>query len=228
MAITVDQYSTQASNASTTAFASPPTAGAKALLGIWAFKSGGSTISSVSDNGTTPATWVLDAHFQSANTNADLWIYRANSITLPSSGSFTITVSTNSTNWEMGAVTLLGAATGAVFATNSGENAGSNVTTSAIAAGTGAGAGSYYFAVHNDNGSSGANGEAVNAPFTQRYVRNSSVGTTIGQIADSIGSGNQTCTFTWSTADNPRDLIAVYTATAAPSAAAVAYGYGAN
>lgn len=65
-----------------------PVAGQKVL--VWLFVPSSETISSVVDNGTTPRTFVLDASETANGLSVQLW--RADNITLPSAGSYAVTV----------------------------------------------------------------------------------------------------------------------------------------
>jgi len=218
VSITVDQRSTQAHNASSTSFGTNPSSGDKIVLAIWAFFSGGGppTISSVTDNGTSPATWVVDVSITDALNNGVVWIYRADNVSLPSAGSLAITVNwTHMTLNEMGATALLGAASGAPQSTNSAEVSG--VTSASLSAGTGAGAGSFYLGVHNDNGGTPET-QTISGVFTTRFSQGTA-GNIAGQAADFIGSGSQTFSPGWTGGSaNSRDVIAVYSAAAVATA----------
>ena len=218
MSITVDQYSNRIDNGGSVSWGTNPQAGSKVLLGISAFYGGGGapTIVSVADNGTSPATWVADLSFLNSFGNGEQWIYRADGITLPASGGWVVTVTWgNMTVSEIGAISLLGAASGAPFATQ--HNEGSGPSSSSVSAGTGAGAGSYYLAHHNDNASTPET-ETTTGAFTQRFSQGAA-GMHAWQLADFIGSGNQTASFSWTGtgANAARDVIAVYSPAAATS-----------
>lgn len=90
-----------------------PTAGAKAFV-IIGFTNGVSP-TSLSDNGVTPATWVKDVD---NGTIEQLW--RADGITLPSSGSFAVTAhfAASSGDFHGGGSTFTGLATGGPTSSN--------------------------------------------------------------------------------------------------------------
>ena len=91
MTITRDQLSslaaTSAAGSLNVTWPVNPAAGATVLVAVSNVY--GAPVS-VADNGTTPSTFTQDAGNNAGTYN--VWIYRANSITLPSSGSYTVTV----------------------------------------------------------------------------------------------------------------------------------------
>src|SRR6185437_9944001 len=116
MGITIDQTSSLAQTGSGSSvvctWTTNPTAGAKVLVYVQL----GNTPTSVIDNGVTPSTFILDA---ASSLAAKCYVYRADGITLPASGSYTVTV-----NYTPGSSTIqargrsyLGVATGGPTAT---------------------------------------------------------------------------------------------------------------
>jgi hypothetical protein len=111
MAITADHVSTPNELASgttvVTTWSTNPTAGSKVLV----FVQCGETPTSVVDNGATPSTFTLDV---SHNTYKGAYVYRADNITLPASGSYHVTVTVptgGDTTWVVGK-SYLGMASG--------------------------------------------------------------------------------------------------------------------
>lgn len=131
MTITRDQAATGQSVEAATitlTWATRPAAGSKALVVIGAPDV---TVSTVKDNGTTQSTFTADA---SASVGVYPWnmcVYRADGISLPASGSYTVTVTLSGTDYAIASgATYLGVATGGPTATNSNSgSAGTSVTT---------------------------------------------------------------------------------------------------
>jgi hypothetical protein len=78
----------------TSTFSVNPAAGSKMLVAVQA--PSGATLA-VSDNGTTPATFVLDsACLNASGAIPSVWVFRADNITLPGAGSYAVTVTQTS------------------------------------------------------------------------------------------------------------------------------------
>jgi hypothetical protein len=170
-----------------------PAAGSKVLVYV---QQGGITSgnTSLADNGTTPATWVLDKNTVSGHGVA---VFRADGITLPSSGKFTVTVTSTQSAGTIvaGGVAYAGVATGGPSATNSGGATGTAVSAGAV---TPAAAGALYFGAFSD--SSGLNPETVTlnwAGGTQQFLETNGSSFWPSACADSItASGAQTPAWT--------------------------------
>src|SRR5438876_12095053 len=97
MAITRGQKSTAVSSTAattqTTSWGTNPAAGSTVIVWVWATQGTDADPSSVQDNGTTPTTFTKDAFLRNAQSSLNsCWVYRASSITLPSSGAYHVTV----------------------------------------------------------------------------------------------------------------------------------------
>lgn len=95
-------------------WATLPTAGAKALVVIGLAGSG--TITSVVDNGTTPRTFTAEG-----NNGGNIYLYRADNITLPASGSYKVTITitgASGTDYSAGGRTYTAMATGGPSSSN--------------------------------------------------------------------------------------------------------------
>jgi hypothetical protein len=101
MTITRDQVSSFSPTAEVSSavvtWSANPTAGAKALVAL--ASSGPSDITSVTDNGTTPATFTLDVTLTAGAADDGVCIYRADNITLPSAGSYKVTITYSAAQW---------------------------------------------------------------------------------------------------------------------------------
>lgn len=167
-----------------------PTPGAKAL--IWVAQAGVST-PSVSDNGTTPATWVNDQ--SNTASSQGVWIFRADNITLPASGQFAVSVTGGGMG---GGETYLGLAPGGPAAANNGTGTGTAVSTGAATPTT---AGSVFFAAFQDH--STLNPETISAPgggfsnvLTNTNGSSSQASAAADQILSNTSTSAQTCTWT--------------------------------
>src|SRR6266568_7619818 len=128
MAITRGQKSSLAAVGSGTSLAVTWSANPSAGNTILVFVQCANVPTTVADNGTTPSTFTLD---KSTAGGQGAYIYRASNITLPSAGSYSVTVTTSvSTTIGAAGIEYAGVASGAPTATNS-----SSGTDTSVAAG---------------------------------------------------------------------------------------------
>lgn len=166
-----------------------PAAGSKVLL----FVQYNGAVTSVVDNGTSPSTFVKDVGTSAGKGAA---VYRADNITLPSSGSYsvTITVPTSGTI-DAGGWSYTGAASGGPDATNSGSGTGTAVTTGSAAP---AAIGGVVFGGFSD--ASGLNPETITftgaSPLTQQFVVTNGSSYWACAAADGLADSAQTMTWT--------------------------------
>ena len=124
MTVTRDQTATgQTGNASSVTLTWPtsPTAGSKAIVVVQTE----GTVSTVKDNGAVQSTFTQDQLF--TGPGGDLCVYRADGIHLPSSGSYTVTITFGAADpFAASGRTYLGVATGAPASTN--DNTGTSTT----------------------------------------------------------------------------------------------------
>lgn len=216
MTITRDQTATGQSVASGTTvvliWATSPTAGAKALV----FAGTTSTISSVKDNGATQSTFTQDALLSSSGQYA---VYRADGITLPASGSYTVTVTLAGSAFSMaGGRTYLGVATGAPTATNHGTGSGTAIATGNV---TPAVTGAVVFGGFTD--ATGLDPETItlttsggaNAAYTSTNGND-----LCGGVADNIVTTTTPQGLAWTIGDSEgwTAAVAVYSPASAPAA----------
>lgn len=188
-------------------FSVNPAAGSTVLVGIADVSN---FVSSVVDNGTTVSTFVQDVQLIGVGP-PNAYIYRANYITLPSAGSYTVTVTFSGVGLvAAGAISYKNVQRGAPEVTNTNDQSGTNVT----GLGTGAAAASVashvYFGVGTEDGTTAAEGITTGNGFTQRSVNQD--GTT-GQptvIGDLISTGSRQATFSWTNASPALACIAAY------------------
>jgi hypothetical protein len=212
--ITRDQLSSLTNSAAisgttfTITFPSNPAAGSSVIA---ALAVNGSAVTSVMDNGTTPSTFTLDVS-ETGTASHVSYIYRADSITLPSSGGYVITVTCGGSGPSVsaGAQSYLGKLAGGPVSTNVATATGTSVTTNN---GTPTVAGSLFAATFQNNSSGTADNPTVtNGNFTQQLSEgNGSVGQVYG-FADAIlaGTSAQACTWTVGTSATYSAAIAVY------------------
>jgi hypothetical protein len=188
-----------------TAWSVNPTAGNTILI----FIQTNGTISSVIDNGVSPTTFTLD--IQPA-TSPGIHIYRANGITLPASGSYTVTVTTGSaTTIMIGGIEYSGVQPGAPASTNSGTNTSTSVT-------TGSATGVLCFGGFFDNTSLNPETITYTGPGTQQFVNTNGSGYWAAACADLISSGSNAHTWTLGDSVLWQGVVAAYNAAAPASA----------
>jgi Tfp pilus assembly protein FimT len=194
----------------TATFSTNPAAGNTIL----AFVQTGGAITSVVDNGSTPTTFTRDV-FTTAGKGA--FIYRANNITLPASGSYKVTVAiTASGTIQVAAIEFAGLASGPPSATNTGSGAGTAVSTNSVTSGGDA----VFFGGFSDN--SGLNPQSITfnsagAGFTQDFVNpnGSSYWPAAEASATVTGTATQSISWTIGTSSVWGAAIAVYPAAGA-------------
>lgn len=163
----------------------------------------------VADNGVTPSTFVRDASQETAGKHA--FVYRANGITLPSTGSYAVTLSNSGAagTLQVCGVEYSGVATGAPTATNTGTATSTSVTTNSV---TPVSAGALYFGGFSD--ASGLNPETITFGATGTEQFRNTNGSSFWPLAaaDLIGSGANA--FTWTLGDSVSwsACVAVYDA----------------
>ena len=172
-------------------------------------------LTNVVDNGTTPRTFTEDKGLLSSQ---GAHIYRANNITLPSAGSYTVTCSIGTAHGLMiYGVSYNGVAAGAPTATNS--SSGTSTSVSSLAAAPAA-AGGLVFGGFAD--SSGLNPETVtftgSVPLTEQF-RNTN-GSSFWPVACADGLTDVTRTLTWTLGDSVAwaSVVCAYDATAGAAA----------
>jgi len=180
-----------------------PEAGSSVLIAVSLH--GAATITSVTDNGTTPATFTLDLSetYGSGSTLHGSYIYRADGITLPSSGSYAVTVamSSSSGSGSSAGVSYLGKLAGGPGThTAVGTSTGTAVSTGSL---TPPAAGYLCFAAFQD--STSLNPETITltgSGFTQQAVNANGSAAQAMAIADQIGTPASAQACTWTLGDS--------------------------
>lgn len=203
MPVALGQLSTQGFIASGTtvgtSFGTNPVAGSKILLGVQSNTTNG--LITISDNGTTPATWVLDKSQETAGKHA--FIYRADNITLPSAGSLTVTYTHSAAagTISIGAIEVIGAKSGAPSSTNSGTATSTAVSSGAVT-GTSRDA-SFYVGAFSDASAVAPETITYTGPGAVRFSQNGTSGSWPWAFASHLLSGTQSAqTFTWTLGDS--------------------------
>jgi hypothetical protein len=191
VAITRDQIATLATIATggtgplTVSFTTPPAAGSKVILYLWGFDGIASTDpSSIVDNGSPQRTFTKAIGKQTVSTHGQAHVWYADNVQPSGSYHITITLTNNgggTINFDAGAISILGAATGAPFATSS---ANADGVTSIQPGAAGSGNGNYYACTDYGGGSS----PTINSPFTGQYTEISNIA---GLGGDAITNGSQ-------------------------------------
>jgi hypothetical protein len=214
LAITRDQLSTLAkgTGAGTTftiTFPTLPVAGSSVIAALGVNLSGG--VTSVKDNGTSQSTFTLDKS-ETGSASHVSYIYRADGISLPGSGSYTLTVTLGGSGagYSAGAASYLGKLAGGPAATN-----GATATSAAPATGsaTPTAGGSLLIGTFQDNSSGTADNPSVtNANFTSQLTQPSGTAGQVYGFADQIKAGTSADSCTWSVATSATysGAIAVY------------------
>jgi hypothetical protein len=191
LTITRGQISSQLINSDggVVTWGTDPTAGQKILIAIWSTSA--ETITSVIDNGTSPTTYTQD--FTQSSGGHAVWIYRADGITLPGSGSYGATVSTGNQGHNVlaGGIAYSGVLTGGPTATNSSTGTSTTPATGAV---TPAAAGALFFGLFSD---ASANNDSITingAPFTEQFTATDGTIYSPGAAADRIDSGGPSST----------------------------------
>jgi hypothetical protein len=202
VAITRDQVSSVYTSAGTASavvtWPTLPAAGSKVLVAI-GLSSGG--ITSVKDNGTSVSTFVLDSPVETESNT--IQVYRADGISLPSAGSYTVTVTLPSSQYVFGGgVSYWGVAAGGPTASNGGVNGGSaSVATGSV---TPARAGALFFAGFVDESSSNPETITLSGAGFSEQLTETNGSNVCGGIADQIAAGGPSSTAcTWTLGDTP-------------------------
>jgi hypothetical protein len=153
--------------------------------------------SSVVDNGTTPSTFTLD---KSTAGGQGAYIYRANNITLPGAGSYSVTVTTSTLTTIGGAgIEYAGVASGPPTATNSSSGTGTSAATGSAAP---AGSGGLVFGGFSDT--SGLNPETITftgpSPQAEQFRETNGASFWPWAVADALTGSAQN--FTWTLGDS--------------------------
>lgn len=170
-----------------------PAAGSKVLLFVQfnaAVTTGNTT---VVDNGTSQRSFALD---RAVTTGKGCSLWRADNITRPASGNYTVTWTTTLSVGTIGAggIAYAGVAAGGPTATNIGSGTGTAVSCGAVSP---AGPGALYIGLFSDGSS--VNPETITptwASATQEFVQTNGSSLWPWACADLIGSGAQTPTWT--------------------------------
>lgn len=216
MAITRDQPSALFAAGGTTAavtWSVNPTAGSKVLL-AFTFPNA-VTVSSVKDNGTSQTTFTQDLN------NGRLFFFRGDNISLPSSGSYIVTITLSGAGGGTTAFgySYLGVKSGGPTSSNSGTGTSTSVATGSA---TPAAAGALFFGAFED--SSSANPETITltgSGFIEEATQTNGATLVCGGFADKIDSGGPTATpCTWTLGDSVAWVagIVTYDAASVPSA----------
>jgi hypothetical protein len=183
----------------TTSWSVNPTAGSTVIVAVLYNHVG--TNLSVVDNGTTPSTFTLDA--SNLVSTSGIHIFRANNITLPASGSYTVTVTTSSTASTIlaGGWSYLGVQTGAPEATSTASTGTSTAPSTGSVTGS---AGDLYVGAFADR--SALNPETIThngGPTWTEQFRNTD-GATFWPFAsaDAIIAGSGSNSDTWTLGDS--------------------------
>jgi Lysyl oxidase len=174
----------------TATFSTNPTAGNTILV----FVQTAGTITSVVDNGSTPTTFTRDA-FTTAGKGA--YLYRANTITLPASGSYKVMVTTTAaTTIQVKAIEFAGLASGPPSSTNTGSGTDTAVTTNSVTSGGDA----VFFGGFSDNSSQNPQSITFNsagAGFVQDFVNTNGSAYWPAAEASAIVTGAATNLISW-------------------------------
>lgn len=215
--ITRDQKSTLAQVSSATSLATSWAANPQAGSTVLVFVQVASQPTSVVDNGTTPSTFTLDKGTLSGK---GAWIYRANNITLPSAGSYSVTATVASAGTiQIAGISYLNVQPGAPTATNNGGTTGTAVSSGAASP---ANPGGLVFGGFSD--ASSLNPETItftgSAPLTEEY--RSTNGSSFWPFACADGLTGSSQTLTWTLGDSVAwgAAIAAYDFTAGSQAGA--------
>jgi len=205
----------------TITFPTNPAAGSSVIVALGINFNAAGSITSVVDNGTTPSTFTQDVT-KTGTANHISYIYRADNITLPSSGGYviTVTVTVTGVSASAGAQSYTGKAAGGPVSTNTGTATSGTITTNN---GTPTVGGSLFVGTFQNNSSNTADNVTVtNANFTARLSESNGSTAQVYGFADQIKVANTADACTWSVAtatDTYSSAIAVYSPAATGPAA---------
>ena len=181
---------------------------------------GANAISTVKDNGTSQSTFAEDGVYNDATNGYSVYVYRADGISLPASGSYIVTITLSPAKYVTAAgYSYTGVKAGAPAGTNNGASTtGSNsVATGAV---TPASAGALYFALATTDSSLPSETITLTgAGFAEQATENDGAVSVTLALADKIDSGGPAstqCTWTLGDTVNWDALIAVYDAIPVP------------
>src|SRR6266568_615996 len=219
MAITRGQKSSLAAVGSGTSLAVTWSVNPSAGNTILVFVQCANVPTAVADNGTAPATFTLD---KSTAGGQGAYIYRANNVTLPSAGSYTVTVTTSvSTTIGAAGIEYAGVAAGAPTAASSSSGTGTSAATGSAAP---AGSGGLVFGGFSDV--SGLNPETITftgpSPQAEQFRETNGASFWPWAVADALTGSSQN--FTWTLGDS----VAAGGVAAAYDAAGTGGGGGTN
>jgi hypothetical protein len=171
-----------------------PTAGQKVF--IWCWTSSSTTVTNAVDNGTSPTTYTVD--FVDTNTAGQhLYLFRADNITLPASGAYTVTLTAvGTTSVVAGGKAMSGIKPGGPTATGPGTGTGTAVSTGAATPGF---AGAYATAAFTTDLFVSSTIGAAGGGFTNQFNQPNGTGFAPGASADQVVAGGpsaETCTWT--------------------------------
>jgi hypothetical protein len=180
-----------------------PTAGSTILVFVQLNTSAANI--TVQDNGTTPTTFTLDA--SQVTTGEHSFVYRANNITLPASGSYSVTLTTSAAAQTIAicGIEYLGVKSGAPAATNTGGATGTAVSTGA-ASSTGVQFGGF------SNAFTSTETVTYTGAGTSQFVNTNGTNFWPMGCADNVGSGSMTHTWTTGHSVSWSACIAAYDA----------------
>jgi len=223
MAITRDQTATSSTNINVPTFTLTwsvnPTAKSKVIVEICSVFA---TVVSVVDNGTTPTTFTQDAS-QTAFTNFHNYVFRADAVSLPGAGSYTVTVtlSSNTNAYFASGRSYLGVKAGGPSSTNS----ATGTTSTAVSSGavTPAIANALCVSLFGDQSALNPETITLTSAGWSSQASFTNGGIEAGAVADTIVSGFAAQTATWTLGDATSwlALIATYPPAVIDVAAAV-------
>src|SRR5690242_1964616 len=190
-------------SSATCAWSTNPTAGESILVFVQSVV----TPDSVVDNGSSPTTFTLDV---SESTVAGIWVYRANGISLPSSGSYAVTVNiTGLHTIQVFGREYIGMQAGPPDATNTGTGTGTAISSGAAAPSN---AGGVVFGGFSDDTS--LNPETItftgSAPLVEQIHNDNGSSYWAMGVADGLTGSSQTLTWTIGDSQPWNAVIAAY------------------
>lgn len=217
MTITRGQVSTLGVTGSgttiTTTWGTLPAAGSKVLVAVQ--YPDPDTDLTVADNGSPQTTFTLDGSATGSGTATQVYLYRGDSISLPGSGSYSVTVTSSGTlhTIQAGGVAYTGVKTGGPVSSGNPSGTGTAVSTGNA---TPAAAGALFFAVFfDDTGLSPETITLTGSGFSQQFIQTNGSSFWAGAVADKIDAAGPTATpCTWTLGDSAgwNAIIAAYDA----------------
>jgi hypothetical protein len=207
MTIAGDQTATGQAPATTTTvtltWGTNPTAGAKAIVVVM----GSATVTSVVDNGTTPKTFTADVSVTASGANR--YVYRADGITLPASGSYHVTITAASGLYVAQGRTYTGVATGGPATSNSATGTSTSVSSGSV---TPSVTGSLVIGGMIDDSSLDPETITLTTSGATNLYTNTNGNNFCGGVADHIVSGTSAQTLAWTLGDSAdwAGIAAVY------------------